>query len=349
MAKAISKRAPFELEGVEIKPGSRQLVPLTVAELHAHDAPLVLPVHVIHGQHPGPTIFVTAAVHGDELNGVEIVRRLLRQRALNRLSGTLLAIPVVNGLGFMQRSRYLPDGRDLNRSFPGSTRGSVAARLAHRLFHGVLKRCDYGIDLHTAAAERDNLPQIRANLDDPKTRELALAFGVAVAMHSQTRDGSLREAAADEGVPTLLFEAGRALHFSEFAIRSGLRGILRILRHIEMLPRAPAQQKPQAVFEARASRWLRAPRTGAVVLKKELGTEVAAGDTVAEVFDPYDLFNGSVEPLVAAEAGIVVGINRGPVVYEGDAVVHVAEHEAASDIAEQVEAERLSLLTTTTV
>lgn len=340
-------REAFELGAATVAPGEQQVVPLPIAQLHSHDAPLMLPVHVLHGRRPGPTLFVSAAIHGDELNGVEIIRRLLRQRQLRRLIGTLLAIPVVNGLGFMQRSRYLPDGRDLNRSFPGSSRGSVAARMAHRFFTDVVQRCNYGIDLHTGSAERENLPQIRANLDDPETEALARAFGVPVIIHSATRDGSLREAAAAHQVPTLLYEAGRSLIYDELSVRIGLRGILRTMRHVGMLP--PVKTEPGEVFLARSRRWLRSHCAGAVTLRKRLGNHVQKGELIAEVYDPYDLLAGAVETVTAPDDGVIVGLNRCPVVYEGDALIHVAEHEAASDMADEMVAVTEQLLDQQTV
>ncbi|MEM6707172.1 MAG: succinylglutamate desuccinylase/aspartoacylase family protein [Pseudomonadota bacterium] len=335
--------APFEIAGEAIAPGQRALIPLPAAQLHSHDAPLVLPVHVVHGRRPGPVLFVSAAIHGDEVNGVEIIRRLLAQRH-SRLQGTLLALPVVNGLGYMQRARYLPDGRDLNRSFPGSSRGSVAARLASRFFEEVVVRSDFGIDLHTGSGERENLPQIRANLDDAETRRLALAFGVPVVIHSSVRDGSLREAASERGIPTLLYEAGSALQFSEVAIRLGLRGVLRTMRQIGMLPAQANTTDQRPVFLARSRRWLRSPCAGAAHMRKRIGDSVSEGETLAQIYDPYDLFSGTVETVTAPKDGVIVGINRCPTVYEGDALLHIAEHDEALDIAEEVEAMRRQML-----
>ena len=205
--------------GETVQPGTRRIVDLPVADLYTHTS-LNMPVQIINGRRAGPTLFVTAAIHGDEINGVEIIRRLLRLKTLASIRGTLLAVPIVNVHGFLDQSRYLPDRRDLNRSFPGSEKGSVAARLAHMLVTEVINQSDCGIDLHTGSLHRSNLPQIRANLGDPRTRELAQLFGVPVLLNSGMRDGSLRQYAAEKGVPMLLYEAGEALRFDELAIRA---------------------------------------------------------------------------------------------------------------------------------
>ncbi|RMD60515.1 MAG: succinylglutamate desuccinylase, partial [Alphaproteobacteria bacterium] len=186
-------RKAFKIGGATIAPGARDTVDLPLSVLSNH-TPMSLPVQVIHGRKPGPVMFVSACVHGDEIIGVEIIRRLLRLPALRRLRGTLLAIPIVNAFGFINHSRYLPDRRDLNRSFPGSANGSLAARLAHLFVKEVVTRCQYGIDLHSAAEHRTNLPQIRVSDREPETRALAEAFGAPVILHSQVRDGSLRDA-----------------------------------------------------------------------------------------------------------------------------------------------------------
>ena len=174
---------PLEIAGIIIEPGTRQTVEIPVASLYTHTR-IGLPAYVIHGKKPGPCLFVSAAIHGDEINGVEIIRRLCMKKALKDLRGTLIAIPVVNMFGLLQHSRYLPDRRDLNRSFPGSSKGSLAARLAHIFMETIVRKCDYGIDLHTGAIHRSNLPQIRAKLDDDETQRLAKSFGVPVIINS---------------------------------------------------------------------------------------------------------------------------------------------------------------------
>ena len=205
------ERAAFELGTHRIAPGTRETIDLPVSVLSDH-MPVSMSAHVIHGRRPGPTLFVSAAVHGDEVIGVEIVRRLLRARNLDRLKGTLLAVPIVNAFGFMNHSRYLPDRRDLNRSFPGSAGGSLAARLAHIFMQEIVARSDAGIDLHSAAIHRTNLPQIRISPSKPETMALAEAFGAPLIVISKIRDGSLRQAAQDKGVNMLLYEAGESVN-----------------------------------------------------------------------------------------------------------------------------------------
>ena len=204
------RNSPVELGGVTVQPGRRASIELPVARLPTRSW-VSLPVVVLCGSRPGPTVWVSAAVHGDELLGVEIIRQVMRGIDPRRLSGTILAVPVVNVPGFLAQSRYTPDRRDLNRSFPGSPRGSLASRLAHLFMTEIVARCDAGLDLHTGSNHRENLPQIRCNTDDPTTLAMAEAFAPPVIVHSKLRAGSLRDACAKRGLPVLLLEAGEAL------------------------------------------------------------------------------------------------------------------------------------------
>ena len=239
-------RQPFVVGGLAVKPGERRLVDLPISKLSNH-APVTLPVHVLHGAQPGPTMFVSAAIHGDELNGVEIIRRLLRTLDPQSISGTLLCVPVVNVFGFISRSRYLPDRRDLNRSFPGSATGSLAARLAHLFLTEIVKRSQIGIDLHTAAIHRINLPQIRCVFRKRRrVQELGRAFGADVMLESPERPGSLREAAREAGVDVLSYEGGEGLRFDEFAIRAGVDGITGVMLKMGMLELGEGVEAPAA-------------------------------------------------------------------------------------------------------
>lgn len=293
---------------------------------------LAMSVNVLVGRRPGPTLIVSAAIHGDEINGVEIIRRLLRHPSLSQLRGNLLAIPVVNVHGFLHQERYLPDGRDLNRSFPGSSKGSLASRVADKFVDQLLSRCDYAIDLHTGARHRTNLPQIRVDLSNEASKELGMAFGVPVLMHSRLRDGSLREEAAERGIPFLLYEGGESLRFDEFSIRVGVRGVMNVMRHLGMLRPTRRKHPPPAPFISRRSSWVRANKSGVMRSLVTVGSRVGEGDLLGIIGDPM----GDEEvPVFASEDGIVIGRLNLPLVSEGDAIFHIACYKDRTEDAEQ--------------
>ncbi|MEN9060610.1 succinylglutamate desuccinylase/aspartoacylase family protein [Ponticoccus litoralis] len=319
---------PFVLGSQTIAAGARRTVDLPVSVLSDH-TPVNLSAHVIHGRKPGPAVFVSAAIHGDEVIGVEIVRRLLRAAPLSRLSGTLIAVPIVNSFGFLNQSRYLPDRRDLNRSFPGHGEGSLAARLADLFMKEIVRRCDVGIDLHSAAVGRENLPQIRLTPGSARLKDLGEAFAAPVTLTSKVREGSLRLEAGAAGVDVLLYEAGEGLRFDEFAARAGVSGILRVLAKLGMIAgRGVPKPRGASVFCERSS-WVRAPSGGLLRTLKASGEYVTRGTVLGIVTDPF----GEAEAEVLAEvAGIVIGRTNLPVVNEGDAVYHIgepAEHKLA--------------------
>lgn len=322
-----------------VHPGEKTLVELPVAGLYTHTA-IALPVHVINGHQPGPRLFVSAAVHGDELNGVEIIRRLLQHKALKRLNGSLIAIPVVNMFGLVQHSRYLPDRRDLNRSFPGSKQGPLASRLAWIFMEYIVKQCTHGIDLHTGASHRCNLPQIRANLDDHETRELAKAFGVPVIINSNMRDGSLRGTADQHGVISLLYEAGESLRFDEKSIRIGVRGILNVMNKLEMLPLLRHKQSRKSAsgpFTARSNVWVRASHSGIFRSLKKLGDKVNTGTLLGVITDPTDMFDEGRYEVRAQASGLIIGKTNLPLVNEGDALYNIARIGETTGKAAEVE------------
>jgi len=306
-----------------------------VAHLYTH-TPVEMPIHVVNGRRPGPRLVVTAAVHGDELNGIEIVRRLLRLRALDHLRGALIAVPVVNIFGVLTHSRYLPDRRDLNRSFPGTDRGSLAARLADLLLNVVIRQCTHGVDLHTGALHRSNLAQVRGNLDDPETERMARAFGVPVMINANLRDGSLRQAAAEAGIPMLIYEAGEALRFDEMSIRGGVSGILSVMRSLGMLP-ALRRHKPMVKepVVARSTFWVRAPKGGILRAHVPLGERVDKETRLATVSDP---FGEEGIPITSPYSGVVIGRSNLPLVNEGDAIFHIARFVRTSEALRAVEA-----------
>jgi len=320
-------RAPFLLNEEAIEPGTRKTVRMQIGHLSDY-TPMSLTAHVIHGRRDGPALFVSGAIHGDEVIGVEIVRRLMEMKTLARVRGTLILVPVVNAYGFVAQSRYLPDRRDLNRSFPGGANESLAGQLAHRFMTEIVSKCEYGVDLHTAAIHRANLPQIRADLSHPVVAEMAKAFGASIMLDSTLRDGSLREAAQDVGCNILLYEAGEALRFDENAIRIGVRGVLGVMRHVGMIPPAKSGGPSFTPIRSDSSHWLRAPAGGVMRARKSLGDRVRKGEVLAEISDPLGEHGDRV---IAKAAGIVIGRSNLPIVNRGDALFHIARVKNASD------------------
>ncbi len=320
---------------VSVAPGEQRSIELSLPSFYSH-SPVVMPVHVINGRRDGPVLFVSAAIHGDEINGVEIIRRLLKTRQIQKLKGALIAVPVVNVYGFISQSRYLPDRRDLNRSFPGSETGSMAARLAFTFMREVVSQCTHGIDLHTGAIGRENLPQIRAKVfDAPQTAAMACAFGAPVILNAELRDGSLREAVAEHGIPVLLYEAGEALRFDEVAIRAGVKGITRVMRHLGMLAKNKSHKAAAEPLVARNSHWVRAPQSGVLRMVVPLGALVSKNQIIGRVADPF----GEQEEVIRAnEPGIVIGKTNLPLVHEGEAVFHIARFKQPESATESVEA-----------
>ncbi len=318
---------PFEICKERVEPGTRQRFELPVARLYTQQF-LSINVIVVHGVRPGPRLWLSAAIHGDELVGIEAIRDALAAVEPDALAGTIIAVPIVNQFGLISQSRYLPDRRDLNRSFPGSSRGSLAARMAHMFMSEIVAKATHGIDIHTAAIHNANLPQVRANLADPATRRLARAFGAPVMIHANERDGSLRAAASKLGLPSLLFEGGRALRRDPDVVQAASSGILRVMRAIGMirataLPPIPRPPAPLVSFE---SRWVRAPRSGFAALSVRLGQRVRAGERLGAIHDgvhPTLAAETSV-PIAAPHAGLVIGLCENPLVHRGDALVHIA-------------------------
>ncbi|WP_028023964.1 succinylglutamate desuccinylase/aspartoacylase family protein [Enterovibrio calviensis] len=330
MSKANNKNKAFEIGGVTIPPGERASVEFEVAKLYTH-SPLSVTAEVIHGKKPGPVLMINAAIHGDELNGVEVVRQTLERLNPATLKGTVIAIPVVNVFGFIHKSRYLPDRRDLNRCFPGSERGSIAGRMAYQIFEQIVRRCTHIIDLHTAAIYRTNLPQIRANLANEETNEMAVAFGTPVVIDAALREGSLRSEAENIGIPVITYEAGEALRFEPYAITAGVNGVKRVMQHLGMIRKSARKSKVEPVI-ARATRWLRAESDGILRSHVSLGQRVSKGQLLASISSP----GGSEEiQTIAPLGGIIIGQQTLPLVNEGDAIFHIAYFEEPDRLVEQ--------------
>jgi predicted deacylase len=267
-------------------------------------------------------VFLSAAIHGDELNGVEIIHQLLGSISPRALKGTIIAVPVVNVLGFVNESRYLPDGRDLNRHFPGSARGSLASRIADLFMKNVAIQCELGIDYHTGTGHRGNVPQIRGNMDDPDVYSLTEVFAPPVALHARLRDGSLRGAASDDHRKILLFEGGQAHRFQHSVIQEGVDGTLRVLAHKGMIPEAPPPT--HTTFWSRSAKWVRARRSGVLRLEAALGDTVQKGDIIGRI--------GSTSPgkslrVLSPVTGVIIGIIRNPIINQGGPIANIAEED----------------------
>ncbi len=323
---------PFEIAGRRVRRGERLQFELPMAQLYTR-TPLDLTVEVIHGRWQGPTLLVSAGIHGDELNGIEIIRRLRTLASLDRLYGTLVLVPLVNLFGFLNKTRYLPDRRDLNRSFPGSEAGSLASRIANVFFGSVVKRCTHVIDLHTGAVHRDNLPQIRASLDQPGVEAMARAFSIPVIVNSGLLDRSLRLEAGKQGIPAIVYEAGEALRLDERSVVAGVRGVVNVMRGLDMLPARRARKDQREPYVANSTRWIRAPGDGLFRPLVDLGARVRRGDALGTVSAP---FSSDDEVIPAPFEGIVIGINRLPPVNEGEALFHLARFGEVTAVEEEI-------------
>lgn len=312
----------FVLGEVAVIPGGRKKIELPVGNITS-SSPVTLPVEVVYGKRPGPCLLVTGCLHGDELNGAEIVRRLLRTAALRRLRGTLLAVPVLNLPAFLMRTRYLPDRRDLNRCFPGAAAGSLGARLAKVTTSELLPRADAVIDLHTGAVNRPNLPQIRVSPGDPEAMRLAKAFGAPVIMVADIREGSFRGACKAAEKPVILFESGESARLDAATIRFGLRGIMTVMRKLRMLPPL-RKEKEEAKLRSvicRKSAWERSPTFGLFTPLVPLGRAVNKDTVLGFVADPFE---GDEFEVKASREGIVIGRTNEGLIDEGDALFHIA-------------------------
>lgn len=323
-SKAEHRNRPITVAGVTVPPGRRRTLEIPAGRL-VTGTDLGLPAAVVNGSRPGPQIWLSAAIHGDELNGVEIIRQVLDRLKPADLAGAVLAVPIVNVFGFIGGSRYLPDRRDLNRAFPGSPRGPLASRLAYLMMQEIVGGCVAGIDFHTAADQRDNLPQVRGDLSDGGVLELASAFGAPVMIDASLRDGSLREAATTLGKKVLLYEGGQTRRFDKEAIEVGVEGTFRVLAALGMIEGvSPPVKKPRAI---RLTRWVRARRGGIFRLATALGELVAEGDVLGEIGDSL---GGRPTRVRASATGWVIGLTRSPLVNPGDALVNIGREEESS-------------------
>jgi len=322
----------FIIGGVEILRGTNTTISIELPKLY--NTPTQLPVRVMRGKKSGPVVFISAAIHGDELNGVEIIRRFRKLNILKKLRGTVILVPVVNVYGMMNLSRYLPDRRDLNRSFPGNSKGSLAGRVAKIFFDEIVTKCNLGIDLHTASIHKSNFPQVRTNLNNEYTARLAKAFEAPVVLHSELRDGSLRAVAQEKGIPILLYEAGEALRFDEQSIRIGVKGLVNVLRANDMLPKVLKKKAAKTPIVTKTSKWIRSTESGMIRTIKALGDTVEKDEVIAYIDEP--LGDESFE-ILAPFDGIIIGKSEIPLIQEGDAVFHIANFKNLDMADEKIE------------
>jgi predicted deacylase len=308
---------PLELLGAEVAPGTSQRLSWSATELF-EGVPVSTPVLVANGVAPGPTLCLTAALHGDELNGVEMVRRVFHDIDPMNLSGALIGVPIVNVQGFRRGSRYLPDRRDLNRYFPGNPNGSAAARIAHSLFNEVISNCDALIDLHTGSFERANLPQLRADLRNPDVVTLTHGFGAMVVLHSKPTVGTLRYAATHAGIPAVTVEAGGPSVLELLEVKHGVKGVETLLTTLGMTRRMRLWGDPEPVYYR--SSWVRADNGGILLSVVSLGSSVRKGDLLGSITDPMS--NARTE-LRSPYSGRIIGMARNQVVMPGFAAFHV--------------------------
>lgn len=323
------KNQPLQICNATIEPGEYLTLALPIPELYTC-APMYIPIHVMHGKKPGPCLLICAAIYGDQINGIEIIQRLLsKANALKRLKGTLIAIPVINVYGLINRSRLLPDGRDLNQSFPGSETGSLAARLAHIFATEILTKATHCIDLHSGQINRNYFPQIHANLYKPGVAEMAKAFPVPVIIDTSDRPkaGSLYQTAQDNNIPVVVYTAGEALRFDESAIRVGLKGIINVMREIGML-RKPSKKriKHMEPLVSHSSMWVKSPKSGINQSTTKIGDQIEKGDCLSVIIDPF----GSKQEykVLAPQGGIIIGLNELPLVNEGEPLFQLTTFES---------------------
>lgn len=312
------RNVPVTVAGVTVRPGRRSKLDIPAGRL-VTGTELSIPAAVVNGRKPGPHVWLTGVIHGDEVMGAEIIRRVLAAIEPATLGGCVIAVPIVNVFGFIEGSRYLPDRRDLNRSFPGSARGSLAGRLARLVMDHVVANADIGIDFHTGTDHRFNLAQVRGNLEDDETMRLARHFGTPVVVHARLRDGSLRSAATALGKTVLVYEAGEAYRFSEQGIASGVAGTLRVLEALGMIGSAPPRPRRRPAV-VRSTTWVRARRSGICLLDVQPGDRMEKGQKLGEI---RDALGGRPTVVRAPESGIAIGVTRDPVVNRGEALVNL--------------------------
>lgn len=307
----------ISIGGKDIKLGEDVKIELNVARLPSNMM-INIPIHVYRGKEDGPVLLLMAGMHGDEVNGIEIIRRMVVDKTIFPEKGTLIVIPILNVFGFLNYSREVPDGKDVNRSFPGSTRGSLASRIAYLFMKEIFPLIDYGIDFHTGGGSRSNYPQIRCKVDIETHYELAVAFGAPFLLNAKLRDKSLRKEATQKGKPIIVYEAGESERLDEFAIEQGIAGTLRVMNHLGICDH-PVEPTTNSILFQKSS-WIRANRSGLFRAFISPGDAVSKNQVLGTVTDPF----GEMEYKIKSPAnGFIVGLSYSPVVSQGDALIHI--------------------------
>lgn len=301
----------------EVKPGEFKEVDINIARLPSHTQ-IDTPIYVSRGLEEGPVLALMAGMHGDEINGIEIVRRILDSELHRPKRGTIICMPITNVYGFLNFSRDVPDGKDVNRSFPGSKNGSLASRVAWHLTHDIIPIIDYGIDFHTGGAMRTNYPQVRAMLNDEKNLELANAFNAPFTLDAPFRPNSIRKEASKKGKNIIVYEGGESLRFDQHAIEEGISGTLRLMKHLKMIDWAPEHKEENRVIWSTS--WIRAKHAGLFQSTVQCGQLVHKGEWIGTITDPFGEFK---EKVLANATAYIIGLNNSPVINAGDALVHL--------------------------
>lgn len=311
----------IELLGEQILPGESKTIDVEIAKLHTMTK-LKIPVIIERSKIDGPTVLFSACLHGDEINGTEIVRQIIRKKINKPKKGTIICIPIINIFGFINQTREFPDKRDLNRVFPGSKNGSLASRFAHFLVTEIIPKVDYAVDFHAGGASRFNAPQIRIVPNNPELKELAAIFNSPFTLYSKNITGSFRNACTKLGVKMLLFEGGKSLDLNEQITEDGIQGSKRFLHHLDMLnPKKEVIFKEEKTIFIEKSNWVRANFSGMFHGNVSIGSYVKKGELLAMISDPF----GKVEhKLKAPNEGYIINVNDAPIVYQGDAVFHIS-------------------------
>ena len=316
----VTKDDSLIILGTRIHPGESKEVSFDVAKLHTSSI-VNVPVIIERSKKPGPTVLFTAGIHGDEVNGVEIVRQLIAKEINKPKCGTIICIPVINIFGFINLKREFPDGRDLNRVFPGNSNGSLASQVAHKLINEVVPYVDYIIDFHTGGSGRFNVPQIRIIKENKPLNDLAKIFGAPFVLYSKNLNKSFRNTCYKLGKPMLLYEGGKSFHIDEIVTNHGVNGAKRVLNHLGMLSAKFKASKPKkdTVFISE-SRWQRANHSGMFRASITIGSLVKKGTVLGNITDPFGKINFLVK---ATNSGYIINVNEAPIVYQGDALFHI--------------------------